>query len=297
MYVVSPWSAGGWVNSQVHDHTSIGMFLEKRFGIHVDSISPWRRAVCGDLTSAFDFATPSGAGLPALPDVSDYAAIEQQQRTLPAPSAPSYPTPSLQELGTRNSRALPYELHTSARVTSDGMVELIFSNTGTQGAVYHVYDMWHLDRIPRRYTVEAGKMLSDTWNTLLTDDGNYELWVYGPNGFVRVFKGNQPQQTGASFIPEIQVCYEPTGNQIYLKVHNAGQSAGSVVVTANAYRTDGPWTINVDALSAGAFQWNVAPYGGWYDFTVTADFADRRFAGRMETGQDSTSDPAVAQTS
>ena len=32
MYVISPWSRGGWVNSQVFDHTSILQFLEKRFG-------------------------------------------------------------------------------------------------------------------------------------------------------------------------------------------------------------------------------------------------------------------------
>jgi len=58
MYVISPWSRGGWVNSQVFDHTSIGMFLEQRFGVTVDIISPWHRAVSGDLTSAFDFNRP-----------------------------------------------------------------------------------------------------------------------------------------------------------------------------------------------------------------------------------------------
>ena len=33
MFVVSPWSKGGWVNSETFDHTSVGRFLEKRFGI------------------------------------------------------------------------------------------------------------------------------------------------------------------------------------------------------------------------------------------------------------------------
>ncbi len=41
-----------------------GMFLEKRFGIRVDAISPWHRAVCGDLTSAFDFAHPNDPAVP-----------------------------------------------------------------------------------------------------------------------------------------------------------------------------------------------------------------------------------------
>ena len=46
-------------NSQVFDHTSVGQFLEKRFGVTIPAISPWHRAVCGDLTSAFDFVSPN----------------------------------------------------------------------------------------------------------------------------------------------------------------------------------------------------------------------------------------------
>jgi hypothetical protein len=38
---------------------------------------------------------------------------------------------------------------------------------GRAGAVFHVYDRKHLDKIPRRYTVEAGKTLSDTWPILV----------------------------------------------------------------------------------------------------------------------------------
>ncbi len=59
MYVISPWSRGGWVNSQVFDHTSILQFLEKRFGVQEPNISSYRRAVCGDLTTAFNFKTPN----------------------------------------------------------------------------------------------------------------------------------------------------------------------------------------------------------------------------------------------
>ena len=64
MLVVSPWSKGGWVNSQVFDHTSIIRFIEARFandylGLIETYITPWRRAVAGDLTTAFNFATPN----------------------------------------------------------------------------------------------------------------------------------------------------------------------------------------------------------------------------------------------
>ncbi|MGJ7506104.1 phosphocholine-specific phospholipase C [Variovorax sp. GT1P44] len=297
MYVVSPWSKGGWVNSQVFDHTSVARFLELRFGITVDAISPWHRAVCGDLTSCFDFANPNDPVVPKLPDLSNYPAINAAQRLLPTTAvttAPAKPQPLYQETGTRPSRALPYELHTSARVEPRGLVSLTFSNSGKQGAVFHVYDKLHLDRIPRRYTVEAGKMLTDYWNTGATDSGKYELWVYGTNGFVRTFKGDALAHDTAAFKPEVQVCYEPANGQVYVKVHNTGTQAGSVVVTPNAYRTDGPWPLDVAAGATGTLHWNLDDSGHWYDFTVSAANFERRFSGRVETGKPSVSDPAMA---
>ncbi|MGJ7552885.1 phosphocholine-specific phospholipase C [Variovorax sp. RB3P1] len=297
MYVVSPWSKGGWVNSQVFDHTSMGMFLEKRFGITVDAISPWHRAVCGDLTTCFDFVSPNDPVVPKLPDMSNYPAINAAQRLLPTTSvttAPATPQPLYQETGTRFSRALPYELHTSARTGSRGLLQLIFANTGTQGAVFHVYDKLHLDLIPRRYTVEAGKQLSDDWNTGATDSGKYELWVYSSNGFVRSFKGDALAADAAAFKPEAQVCYEPATGQVYLKVHNTGTAAGTVTVKANAYRTDGPWSLDVAAGDTGTLHWNLDASGHWYDFTVTGANFERRFAGRVETGKPGVSDPAMA---
>jgi phospholipase C len=297
MYVVSPWSKGGWVNSQVFDHTSLGRFLEQRFGITVDAISPWHRAVCGDLTSCFDFVSPNDPVVPKLPDTSNFPAINAAQKLLPtAPvtTAPTTPQPLFQETGTRFSRALPYELHTSARVEARGMLQLIFSNTGTQGAVFHVYDKLHLDLIPRRYTVEAGKQLSDYWNTGATDSGKYELWVYSSNGFVRTFKGDALAADAAAFKPEAQVCYEPATGQVYLKVHNTGTAAGTVTVTSNAYRGDGPWPLDVAAGGTGTLHWNLDDSGHWYDFTVSGANFERRFSGRVETGKPGVSDPAMA---
>ena len=55
----------------------------------------------------------------------------------------------------------------------------------------HVYDRLHLERGPRRYTVEAGKRLDGIWDTA-TDHGRYDLWVLGPNGFHRHFAGRPP---------------------------------------------------------------------------------------------------------
>ncbi|HJS34552.1 MAG TPA: phospholipase domain-containing protein, partial [Pseudoxanthomonas sp.] len=299
MFVISPWSKGGWVNSQVFDHTSVARFLEQRFGITVDAISPWHRAVCGDLTSCFDFDRPNDPVVPTLPDTSNFPAINAAQRLLPtAPitTAPTSPQPLLQETGVRLSRALPYELHTSARVESRGMLSLVFANTGKQGAVFHVYDKLHLDRIPRRYTVEAGKTLTDTWNTGLSDSGKYELWVYGPNGFVRTFKGDALFHDAAAFQPEIQVGYESRSGDVYLRVRNSGKETGSVTITSNAYRDDdGPWTMKkIKAGDTDTKHWNLKKSGDWYDFTVTSENFERRFAGRVETGKPGVSDPAMA---
>ena len=74
MVVVSPWTRGGWVCSEVFDHTSVLRFLEARFGapMRETNITAWRRSVCGDLTSAFDFSKPSDS-FPRLPDTSSTA--------------------------------------------------------------------------------------------------------------------------------------------------------------------------------------------------------------------------------
>jgi phospholipase C len=56
---ISPWSKGGYVNSQVFDHSSLIKFIEKRFRVFEPNISQWRRAVVGDLASMFNFANPN----------------------------------------------------------------------------------------------------------------------------------------------------------------------------------------------------------------------------------------------
>jgi phospholipase C len=66
MLVVSPFSRGGLVCSDVFDHTSTLRFLETRFRVRVPNLSRWRRRVTGDLTSAFNFAVRPNASRPRL---------------------------------------------------------------------------------------------------------------------------------------------------------------------------------------------------------------------------------------
>src|SRR5262245_14952942 len=71
LIVISPWTKGGYVNSQVFDHSSVIQFIEKRLGVHEPNISPWRRAVAGDMTSLFNFKNPNDAPV-SLPNTDGF---------------------------------------------------------------------------------------------------------------------------------------------------------------------------------------------------------------------------------
>lgn len=289
MLVISPWSKGGWVNSQVFDHTSVGQFLERRFGVTVPAISPWHRAVCGDLTGAFDFAHPNEASI-ALPEIGDAPAIIAAHSRRPKPSPPTTPEPLFQEPGVRPSRALPYRLQVHDRIDAQaGELSLQFDNHGRAGAVFHVYDRLHLDRIPRRYTVEAGRSLSDGWDCS-GDDGRYDLCVYGPNGFVREYRGSLG---GASGSIVLHARDNPANGSLVLTARNGGKTACVLTVRPSAYRHDGPWQMTLTPGRTLTRGWSAANAGHWYDLIVSAAGFERRFAGRIETGAHGISDPAM----
>ncbi|MBI4884086.1 MAG: phospholipase [Actinobacteria bacterium] len=87
--VVSPWSRGGRVCSDVFDHTSTLLFLERRFGVEVPNLSQWRRDTCGDLTTALDFAG-FDSSVPTLPGTAERAAaVLSGCHTLPAATPPT----------------------------------------------------------------------------------------------------------------------------------------------------------------------------------------------------------------
>jgi phospholipase C len=289
MCVVSPWSRGGWVDSETFDHTSLVRFLEARFGVTEPNISAWRRAVLGDLTSAFDFQHPNRKPFPALPQLTreEAAAINRAQQVLPQVPVPlgSAGTLPVQPNDIRPSRALPYELHVDAAVAVGASeIGLTFRVTGTQAAVFHVYDRLDLDAIPRRYTVESGKSLDDVWAA----DGRYDLWVMGPNGFLRQFEGTAPAAGGV----EVRV---DAGKKVSVELTNDGDAPCTFVVTPNAYRSRAV-RVRVPAGARKVRRWPLSRKHRWYDFTVTCDavaaFA-RRFAGRAENGRKGVTDPAM----
>jgi phospholipase C len=288
MYVISPWSKGGWVNSQIFDHTSVGRFIETRFGVTIPAISPWRRAVCGDLTSAFDFSGRDDLVFPKLPRIRNAAQLVAAAKTKPSPEPPAQPETLFQEPGVRRSRALPYDLQVDATPSAGAaIVELAFLNLGRAGAVFHVYDRLHLDRIPRRYTVEAGKTLTDRWDAG-ADEGRYDLWVYGPNGLVREFKGVAAAQAGL----DVTLRADTASRAVRLSLRNCGDEPATLAILANAYRSPLPGPLKIDTGQQIETVISVAASHDWYDFTVGSNSFERRFAGRLETGEHGISDPA-----
>ena len=285
MHVLSPWSRGGWVNSQVFDHTSVGQFLEKRFGITIPAISPWHRTVCGDMTSAFDFVSPNDTAIPALPDTRGSAALVAMAVKLPKPVAPDIAERLFQEPGARPSRPLPYVLGVDAAVTVEG-VALAFRNLGQAGAVFHVYDKRRPDRIPRRYTVEAGKAFDDHWD--FGSDGSYDLWVLGPNGFLREFRGMRAEDGIESSIRDA-----PEARAVKISFHNGGNAGRKLSLISNVYEPRGVRSLLLEP-GLTSLNWDVAKSGNWYELLVSAGTYVRRFAGRVETGRNCVSDPAMA---
>src|SRR5262249_36860960 len=97
MIIVSPWTRGGWVNSELFDHTSLIRFLEARFArgnadLIESNITPWRRAVAGDLTSAFEFRKPNNFRKLRLPDTSDLEPVDLVRHPDQVPGPPASQT-------------------------------------------------------------------------------------------------------------------------------------------------------------------------------------------------------------
>jgi len=103
--VISPYSRGGYVCSETFDHTSVLRLLETRFGVEVPNLSAWRRATCGDLTSAFAFNEGPQLDVPPMPETAErLASIYETVPTLPRPDVPKVQAMPVQEAGTRPSR-------------------------------------------------------------------------------------------------------------------------------------------------------------------------------------------------
>ncbi|AJY42588.1 phospholipase C, phosphocholine-specific [Burkholderia humptydooensis] len=277
MFVISPWSKGGKVNSEVFDHTSVIRFLEARFGFRETNISPWRRTVCGDLTSAFDFSNADQT-VPAIQP----AASNMNPTGLPVPIP--YPTSTAvpaQATGRSIACRLPYEFFVHGKVIRFGkMLSLTMANTGTAGVHLQVWGDG-TSSIPRQYTIAAGESQCTTlWDALaLNSSGGYDYSVYGPNGFAQTFRGNIGAAGNVGSTAEISLCYDVANGNVQITLDNsAGLSATTFQLTDNAYGMNRPQSFTVAAGATQAVTWYGD--GGWYDASIR-DANDPNFLRRV----------------
>jgi phospholipase C len=279
MTVISPWSTGGWVCSEVFDHTSIIRFMEQRFGVHEPNITPWRRAVCGDLTSAFDFSL-SPAPAPTLPSTDAFVPPTRTRQQSVFPDPPQKQRVPKQEPGVRPSRALGYRLHVDLHTTPSGLA-FTMSNAGALGAQLQARSN-DVAGAPFSYTVGAGKTLKST----VRAQGRYDISFHGPNGFFRRFAGNTKT-------PVLEVKARRQGRHLLLTLRNRSDEALRVQV-ADAYGAD--TTVRVPKGGRRQVQVDLSATQGWYDVLVTVAghaWVKRGLAGRFENGRDGTSDPQL----
>jgi phospholipase C len=282
LLAISPWSKGGYVCSETFDHTSLIRFIEQRYGVNEPQITPWRRAVFGDLTSAFDFESASDT-LPKLPSVAAYKPDTEQ------PTPPSYhPVPPAngavptQEPGVRPSRRLGYRFDVGFEPSSSTL-DLWVANEGALG-VYLQARSLTVAGAPYTYTVGAGDRLS----AKLPNPGTYDLSLYGPNGFFRHYAGSP--STALQVTPGL----DHGAGRLTIRISDPGQGRHKPVTIeiADAYgpdrrlRLDGSAQITVETHASG----------GWYDIALSASddpsFA-YQLAGRLESAHELTSDPQL----
>ncbi len=301
MTIISPWTRGGRVSSEVADHTSVLRFLE-RWSAAIGKparcpfISAWRREVCSDLVAMFDFANPV-SGLPsALPPASSPIGMAACA-VLPNPAPMTNALPA-QEPGTRPALPLPYQAAANvagfgASATSDIAVSIELANTGsyaTSAMHVWVYASAGNPSGPWPYTVGAGAT-----RTVRVDigaglgAGAYDLTLLGPNRFRRDFAGDA---TTAGASVEAAVGYAEDV---------AAATTGLLLTLTNDQGTPAGFTIAAGHYASGTLTQEVAAGGtwrgditatvacdGWYDFTVTtsADSSwSRRFTGHVENGR------------
>jgi phospholipase C len=295
MVVISPWSKGGWVSSEVFDHTSLIRFIEKRFGPHYpgiteQNITKWRRAVAGDLTSAFNFTSPNPATVP-LPSTVAYIPPDNKRHPDYVPAPPADQALPTQEPGTRPARAVPYDLHVFGQVEFQSQtIKLAFSNTGKAAAVYQVRS-GNTKTGPWTYTVAPGAEVSDLWTLSANPGGEYDLSAYGPNGFLRSFKGSTSSQNAANI--HVTGRYSDDRSGITLEVANNG--AATQVSILDVYTGD-KTTHTLKPGEEFTTHWSLQKFHNWYDLVVEVNSDSsfqRRLAGHVETGEDSVTDPAI----
>jgi phospholipase C len=289
--IISPWTRGGHVCSELFDHTSVLQFMEKRFGVREPNISAWRRSVCGDLTSAFDFADRGSIAADALPATDDFQRRIAQSTAGTTNDIPKHQVPTIQMSGQRAHRPLPYRISADSRVGADGSLVIQMVNHGAAGVVLTVHDNQDREE-PRHFTIGAGDRIEDIWPA---DGEAFDLTLYGPNGFLRHFAGRfadgPPHTVGMIDRPDLDAAE--------LRLENRGRVPLTFLIELDgSYRPQSARsrTITVPPGKTVSDLWRLSKSDNWYDLSITAGAHQGtrwRYAGKVENGRAGRTDPAI----
>jgi phospholipase C len=285
MIIASPWTRGGYVDSNTYNHTSMLQFLETWTGVRARNITGWRRSVAGDLTAAFDFARPDFS-IPDLPDTVPLITQSDQEENFPPVTTPpeggqAFP---VQESGARPHRPSIHQPHADAVVNrASGRVTATMSVRGKVGVSLAVYPEDHLALAATPFTVVEGSDKTYTWDTSQTA-GKYAFSVHGPDGFLTSFAGAVvPAGHNAGQVPTVAATLVRRARPVVrLALANDGQEQVVFTLTPNDYAGH-PQTVRVATGHPKTVNWPTDA-DGYYDVTVTAGTGDgftRRYAGRI----------------
>lgn len=317
LIIASPWSKGGWVNSEVFDITSTLQFLEhfitKKFGVELyeENISSWRRAITGDLTSVFrPYTSSDKERLPEFVDRDQQIAAINKAREEPAPntfrklSAHQIAavkegrklsiTPG-QEHGIKPSNALCYELYIQEQLR-DNHLHVRFESRNTffgdkaLGGVFNVYAYGYIpDRANWSFACSAGHKVAFDWDINDFKAGAYHLAIYGPNGFYRSLQG-----VSQTHEPEIHLSYDTRLEELVFQISHSGPDTLRVRML-DAY-ADRKHEITLAGRAEKEYRISVKKQKRWYDIEISLPDSPyrRKYAGRLENGKDSITDPLMS---
>jgi phospholipase C len=284
MIICSPWTRGGYVDSNVYSHTSMLEFLSVWTGVKPANVTSWRASVTGDLTAAFDFENPDFSIPGNIPGLDETWALSQRTGGSTATPPEGDQHMPAQESGSRPHRPSNHQPQADVTVSrSNGQVTAALTNTGTVGVGFLVYPDAYLTVAATPVTVLAGEPRSYTWDTTLTAD-KYAFSVYGPDGFLTSFAGEVvPAGLDTGPIPVVSAAPQPgSAPTLGINLGNEGQQSVVYTLTPNDYEGQ-QQTVAVRPGGAQAVAWPTNA-DGYYDVIITSNTADgfkRRYAGRL----------------
>jgi len=284
MIIASPWTRGGFVDSNVYNHTSMLQFLATWTGVKPANVTSWRESVTGDLTAAFDFEHPDFSIPLNIPSLAETYALSQETGGSTATPPEGGQQMPVQEPGSRPHRPSDHQPFADAAVDrATGTVTATLTNSGKVGVGFLVYPDAYQAPSTTPVTVLAGSPGSYAWDTTTTD-GKYAFSVYGPDGFLTSFAGEVvPAGQDSGPVPVV-TAVPRRGSARELRIDLANEGDGDVVYTLTPNDYEGrEQTLTIRSRGSRAIAWPTDA-DGYYDVVITASAGGgfkRRYAGRI----------------